>query len=85
MVSEVDQNGAFLPGLPQDYEVTVESIMNYKQTYSETASKLIVRESRLGKSEFASPQALMTMTPPPSHPCKCLYCGKQWHVAQESL
>lgn len=83
VMSQVEQKRVLLRGLSGDYEVTVELIMTYNHTYSEAVAKLIVRERRLGKSAFASPQAWVTMTPPSKQPRKCFYCAKPRHMARQ--
>lgn len=83
LTSALEQMQVLLHGIPEDNKVTVESIMSSKHTYHKAISKRIVPESRLGKSECASLQALVAMTPPPKKPRKCFYCGKQGLMARE--
>lgn len=63
--------------------MTVESIMRYIHTYSGADSKLILRESHVGKSQYASPLALVTMTSLPRQPWKCFCCGRAGHMVRE--
>lgn len=47
VVLEFNQKRALLCGLPKGYDVTVESVMNFKHKYIEFVSKLILCETRL--------------------------------------
>lgn len=82
VVSKVERKRMLLRGKAEDFDVTVESIMSCKHIYSEDVSRLIVRESSLGKYECdASPQFLVTMTSPLRQPQECMYCGKLGYKA----
>lgn len=59
-VSEVWQMRALSRGLSKDYDVVVDSVMNFKQTHSEVVSRLIVRETWLYNYEDAHALALVS-------------------------
>lgn len=83
VVTEVEKKTALLRGMPKDCDMTVETMLSLKQSYFETVSKLIVRESRLQMTEEVSPLALVTSVQSQPRPRKCFYCDKPGHFARD--
>lgn len=80
---EVDQKCTLLYGLPKHYDVTVESVMSFNHTYSESVPKLIVRETRLCNADETSLLALVTTTLSPNQSQKWFYLEKPGHIAPD--
>lgn len=82
-VPGIDQKSASLLGLPADYDVMAESIIDDEFDYHKGVSKLIVRETRLTEKETGPGQALVTKTEKDSK--AYMNCGKRGPLAKDCL
>lgn len=83
MVSEVEHEWVLLRGLPKDYDVTIESAMSFRDTYSEAVSRLIVRATRLRNYEDSTTPALVARASMTKQSQKCFNCGKPGQFARD--
>lgn len=55
----MEQKGAFLRGLPTEYDVAVESIMRAEDEFHEAVSRLMVRGPCIGQTEDNTESAVV--------------------------
>lgn len=81
VTSDVEQKRALIRGLPYDYDVTAEAIVDIKQKFLEAVAKLITREMRLLEKETTPAQALVTWA---GKEIRSYYiCGKHEYLVRD--